>query len=219
MSHPQHPPAPQAPPPYLPSAQGQPYGAAPHQAQPYQGVPQQPPAPYQGVPQQPYQPPAPYQGEPQQPYQPPAPYQGVPQQQVGYGVPAGVVCRICGNGPALKATARAHRGMLVMMQFRSIPGPFCRSCGIAAVRRMTADSLVQGWWSPASLVIFTPAILLINLITRLRLAGLDEPRPMHPNAVYPMDPGDPIYLRWQILGLLVPVIPLIIIAVGAIASS
>jgi hypothetical protein len=170
--------------------------------------PQQPPAP------PPYLP-----TPPGQQVQPPAPYQGVPQQQVAYGAPAGVICRICGNGPAMKATARAHRGMLVMMQFRSIPGPFCRSCGIAAVRRMTADTLVQGWWSPASLVIFTPAILLINLITRLRLAGLDEPRPMHPNAVRPADPGDPIYLRWQILGLLVPLIPLIIIAVSTMASS
>jgi len=29
---------------------------------------------------------------------------------------------------------RAHRGLLIVMQFRKAPGPFCRDCGLATFR-------------------------------------------------------------------------------------
>jgi hypothetical protein len=209
--------------PGVPNGQPQPYGqtaaAYPQTAAPYAQVatsyPQtNAPYPQSGAPY-------PQPGAAPQPYQPPAPFQGAPQQYPGYGVqpaPAGESCRLCGNGPAIKATARAHRGMIVMMQFRSLKGPFCRDCGTSVVRKLTADTLVQGWWGPASLFIFTPLTLIANLVMRLRLMSLDAPRPMRPDAVHPADPGQHLFLRWQIIGLALPLILLIVIVASSLAN-
>jgi len=84
-------------------------------------------------------------------------------------------CRFCGRSPAVAATVRAHRGMLVMMQWRHLRGPFCRSCGTQALRKLTTDTLWQGWWGPISLVLGTPFALLSNLFAWLKIRALPEP--------------------------------------------
>ena len=161
--------------------------------------------------QQPY-PPQQYQ----QPY-PPQQYQqqGVPQQ--GYAVP--VQCRFCGCVPAVETKFRGHQGMILIMRFLSMDGPFCRDCGLSTFRRMTSRTLVQGWWGYASFVI-TPITVLINLVKRGKVANLPAPRPA-PNGQsrQPMDPGPPLLARpMTIIGLAIP-FALFLLLVTAIVLS
>lgn len=143
------------------------------------------------------------QAEPQAPAAPPAarprPLPPFGQEVPGYGRS----CLFCGSVPAVQATVRGHQGMVVMMRFLKIRAPFCRRCGIAKHREMVSDSLVQGWWSPASMLL-NPLTLLVNLFQRWGISRLPEPVPGAPGT--PADPGRPIFLRPTALGLLIPVI-------------
>jgi hypothetical protein len=91
------------------------------------------------------------------------------------------------------------------MRFLKLHGPFCRRCGIAAHREMTAKSLWQGWWGIASSII-NPLTMLINIPQRMKINRLAEPIPGAPGQ--PMDPGRPVFLRPAILVLLLPVLVL-----------
>ncbi|SBT50771.1 LppU/SCO3897 family protein [Micromonospora auratinigra] len=113
-----------------------------------------------------------------------------------------LTCRYCGSAPAIKATLRGHQGFVLVWRMLSRRGPFCRSCGIAVCRDMTADTLYQGWWGAASMIL-TPLVLLGNLVTRVRLGRLAEPHPGAPGT--PAVPGRPVFRRAAALGLLVPV--------------
>ncbi|MFJ6563894.1 hypothetical protein ACIQMV_29310 [Streptomyces sp. NPDC091412] len=138
----------------------------------------------------------------------PPPFQDAtdtPPAQPGYGP----FCRFCGSMPAVEATFRGHQGFLVIMRFLKLQGPFCRTCGIATHRRMTANSLWQGWWGIASVVI-NPITMLINLPQRAKVSKLGDPIPGAPGQ--PMDPGKPLFQRAAILGFLIPVV-----AIGAVA--
>jgi hypothetical protein len=125
---------------------------------------------------------------------------------VPYGAPVqapdgGPVCRFCGGFPAAQVTVRGHRGMIVIMQFLRQPGPFCRTCGTATVRDMSARTLYQGWWGYLSSV-FTPITLLRNLFAYNKIKAL-------PPATAPrgpqLDPGKPLTRRPAMLMLLLPV--------------
>lgn len=129
----------------------------------------------------------------------------------------GVYCRYCGATPAIDLDFRAHRGMIVVMQFRKLSGPFCRECGLASFRQMTGDSLVQGWWGPISAIIANPFTLLSNLINRARLAQLPPPIPGAPSL--PMDPGRPLWQRPVIIGAFIPILVIAFIAFGSGNSS
>ncbi|WP_455355658.1 LppU/SCO3897 family protein [Streptomyces sp. SYSU K217416] len=152
------------------------------------------PYPYAAQPPaQPYGPPHPHP----QPYGPPGPHPASPWGAVPHPAP---VCRICGALPVSAASVRGHQGFLVIMRFLKAEGPFCRTCGIATYRRMTADTLIQGWWGALSAVI-TPFTLLANLFARASFRKLPPPqggwRP-------PLDPGKPVPLRPQGLLFLIP---------------
>ncbi|HET9657700.1 MAG TPA: hypothetical protein VFP72_20280 [Kineosporiaceae bacterium] len=90
----------------------------------------------------------------------------------------------------------------MLMQFRHLEGPFCRSCGLAATRRLSAETLIQGWWGVASFFI-TPVILVLNAVLLRRLSALPEPVPV---SGPPADPGQPLTRRWQMVGLLAPLV-------------
>ncbi|MFE9097644.1 hypothetical protein [Streptomyces sp. NPDC007264] len=130
------------------------------------------------------------QGNPyaQQPYPNPYAQQSQPNayaQQGGHpqagGYPQGagtfLVCRFCGGAPAVDVTFRAHRGLLVLMTFRKLEGPMCRSCGMRVHKQLTTETLWQGWWSPLSLVLFTPLTLLWNVIASAKVKKLQAPGP------------------------------------------
>ncbi|MEV4560078.1 hypothetical protein AB0K51_24225 [Kitasatospora sp. NPDC049285] len=112
-------------------------------------------------------------------------------------------CRFCGSTPAVDVTVRGHIGFLVIMKFLKLRGPFCRDCGTASVREMSADSLWQGWWSIGSLL-FNPFALISNLVAMRRIRRLAPPLPGA--AGTPKQPGKPLYLRPEIAGLLAPVL-------------
>ncbi|KPI07433.1 hypothetical protein OV450_0359 [Actinobacteria bacterium OV450] len=137
----------------------------------------------------PYHPYAPQQGAPHGPYP-------VPQQWGPYGGPrpmpgAPAGCRLCGAEPAAQATVRGHQGMLVLMRFLRQEGPLCRDCGLATYRRMSADTLWQGWWGPLS-VFITPVTLLLNFGARARFLRLAPPA----GAILPtLDPGKALWRR------------------------
>ncbi|MFG2099595.1 hypothetical protein ACGFJ5_03255 [Micromonospora echinaurantiaca] len=82
-------------------------------------------------------------------------------------------------------------------------GPFCRSCGIAICRDMSAKTLWQGWWGFLS-VIITPGVLIGNLVTRVRLGRLAPPIPGAPGV--PAVPGRPVLRRAAAFGLVAPVV-------------
>jgi hypothetical protein len=112
-----------------------------------------------------------------------------------------MTCRFCGGYPATDATVRGHQGMIILMRWLKLQGPFCRTCGIASVRDMTAKSLWQGWWGIGSAII-NPFIMLMNIGPMQKFKQLPEPTP---GPGRPMNPGKPLFQRPAILGLLVPV--------------
>ncbi|MFF4354695.1 hypothetical protein [Streptomyces sp. NPDC001530] len=103
-------------------------------------------------------------------------------------------CRICAAQPAGDMTIRQHTGLLVAMRFSKMEGPFCRSCATAIHREMTTKTLAGGWWSPVSLVLFTPLTLLWNLYVRTKIRKLPQPTTPSPTGVV-MDQGKPILQR------------------------
>jgi len=180
------------PPQYQQPYQGQPYQGQPYQGGPYQQQPY-PPQQYQAPPG-PYQQPYPQQQYHQQPY--PA------QQQPGYQPQAyqqqgrpGIVCRICGNGPAADATFRGVVGAVFMHTIWTARGPYCRDCGVHTFRRQTTRTLTGGWCSIGALVL-TPIFLLMNIGARGKVAGLPAPQPPGGHrAQAPLDPGPPVLQR------------------------
>lgn len=202
--------------------------------------PQPPHGPYappgQPVPQ--YAAPGPYPHQPQhfqpqgQPFLPPGPQHQQPfqgqfpgQQQFpsgpGYAAPpvgpGTLQCRFCGSVPAVQATVRGHQGMIILMRFLKLDGPYCRFCGIATFRDMTAKTLWQGWWGFLSAII-NPITILINLIARAKFGKLPAPLPGSPGR--PMDQGKPLFLRPEILGLaIIPVGLIMLIVLGALTGD
>ncbi|MEV7214622.1 hypothetical protein AB0O31_16215 [Kitasatospora cineracea] len=116
----------------------------------------------------------------------------------------------------MNATVRGHQGFLVMMRFLRLHGPFCRDCGTATVRRMTANSLWQGWWGIASMAI-NPFTMLLNLLAWLEIRRLPAPVPGAPGT--PMPTGRPLYRRPQILGLLLPLAVAGLLVYGALQDT
>ncbi|MFE3195146.1 hypothetical protein ACFXHA_39510 [Nocardia sp. NPDC059240] len=95
------------------------------------------------------------------------------------------------------------------MQYRKMVGPFCRDCGVAAFREMTAETLVQGWWGLISFLIANPVTILANLVNRVRIGALAAPVPGSPALA--AFPAKPLLRRWEILGLLVPLTPILLL--------
>ncbi|MFF8261557.1 hypothetical protein [Streptomyces virginiae] len=114
----------------------------------------------------------------------------------GHPSPAGQaqpVCRACGGRTAVDFKARAHTGILIMMRFEHLDGPFCRACGLAVVRQMTYRTLIVGWWGPLSLVILNPLTLVWNLVAHLKYRALAPSTPA-PGRTH-LDTGPPVLRR------------------------
>lgn len=181
------------------------YGPPPEQFPQYAGQPG-PVPPGQPMPGQ--QIPGPGQQFGQPPYQP----QFQPQ-----AAPMGAMqCRFCGSFPAVQATVRGHMGLLILMRFLKLDGPFCRTCGIASVREMTAKSMWQGWWGIGSAIV-NPFVMLSNIGPWKKFNELPEPAPGAPGR--PMDMGKPLFKRPAVLGLLLPVLVIAAIVVGNLTTT
>jgi hypothetical protein len=107
--------------------------------------------------------------------------------------PVVVRCRFCGSVPAVPMTIYEHNGFVLMMQFKNLRGPFCRSCGLHVWRRMTDTTLLRGWLGFMSFFI-APATALVNVVNLPKLSGLPPPQPgsgVRP----PSDPGGGLFTR------------------------
>ncbi|GAB2719246.1 hypothetical protein [Nocardia thraciensis] len=130
---------------------------------------------------------------------PPPPEISAPATSPAY--PQRLYCQHCGATPAAAVTIRSHRGFILMMQFVRMPGPFCRDCGLATLRRMTIESVWLGWWGPLSLFI-NGITIVSNMSAHSRIAQLPPPIPGMPGR--PMDPGRPLFRRPGSIGFLIP---------------
>ncbi|MEV7774739.1 hypothetical protein [Kitasatospora sp. NPDC086791] len=211
MSVPPPPPPPPQPPYGPPPGEGNPYSSGgAYGAPPPPGPPGPPGYGYgQGYGQGYGYPSAP---PPEQPYGYPH-----PQPAPGYGYPPqgpaeGLTCRFCGGYPAVNATVRGHQGLILAYRMLRMSGPFCRTCGTAAVRDMSARTLVQGWWSPVSWLL-TPITLLMNLGPHGRFGRLHPPVPGSHGPQ--LDPGAPLTRRPHLAMLLVPVSLAVAVALAA----
>ncbi|GAA5199005.1 hypothetical protein GCM10023322_73650 [Rugosimonospora acidiphila] len=121
-------------------------------------------------------------------------------------------CRLCGCVPAAQVTFREHHGLILFMQFVHLKGPFCRDCGLATFRRMTAMTLIRGWYGYAS-VLITPITVLINLARRGKVANLPQPtRPPTGVSRQPLDPGPVLLARpTALIGLALPAFVIVLI--------
>ncbi|MBT2382187.1 hypothetical protein J7E86_00990 [Streptomyces sp. ISL-11] len=97
---------------------------------------------------------------------------------------------------------RSHQGLVLLMRFTRLEGPFCRTCGTSVFRDMTTRTLWQGWWSPFSLVLINPITIVINLVARAKLNKLPEPVPGQPGPQ--LQPGKPVTSRPVALVALIP---------------
>ncbi|WKD35853.1 LppU/SCO3897 family protein [Streptomyces xanthophaeus] len=178
-------------------------------------TPPQPTGQHQGAgPYNPYAAPVPQQGGPAGPgYAGQQPY-GTYGAYGTHPAPGRYGCRLCGAWPAAHATVRGHQGLIVLMRFLSLRGPFCRDCGLATYRRMSSDTLWQGWWGPLS-VFITPVTLLMNLGPRAAFRKLAPPAGGHRPA---LDPGKPMWRRGPVLLFLAPVL-LVVLAVPALVVA
>jgi hypothetical protein len=113
------------------------------------------------------------------------------------------------------ATVRGHQGMIILMRFLKLRGPFCRTCGIASVRDMTSKSLWQGWWGVGSSII-NPITMLMNIGPMQKFKRLPEPTP---GPGQPMNPGKPLFQRPAILMLLLPIAFVAILIVANLNST
>jgi hypothetical protein len=101
-----------------------------------------------------------------------SPHSGSPQGAYG-GTPTtgGLECRVCGAGPAVKATFVGVTGFAVAWTVRRWCGPYCRTCGLATFREAVSEKLVGGWWLIVGFVV-VPGYVLANLFGRSRVSGL-----------------------------------------------
>jgi hypothetical protein len=143
------------------------------------------------------------------------PVEGHPTQ-AAWAMPGPLQCRHCGWVPAVEATFRGHQGMIIWMQFLEMKGPFCRDCGMATFRDMTARTLLQGWYGYISFAA-TPIAVVINLFRRGKVADLPAPSPpAWGDHGRPMDPGAPLLRRpMALIGMVVPfvLVPLVVLMV------
>ncbi|MEV6288042.1 toxin-antitoxin system, toxin component [Kribbella sp. NPDC051770] len=207
----------------FPQYAGQPGQPQPGTLPPGQQVPGQPmpgqPGEYQGPPphQAPYGQPQ-YDQQPGQQYQQPQHDQQFGQRQFQPNMPpvGALQCRFCGAVPAVQAKVRGHMGLLIVMRLLRLEGPFCKTCGTASVRDMTAKSMWQGWWGIGSAII-NPFTMLSNIGPWKKFQELPEPAPGAPGR--PMNPGKPLFKRPQVLGLLLPIAVIAAIVVGNLTTT
>jgi len=74
-----------------------------------------------------------------------------------------VACRYCGQSPAVKGTFNSVTGMVILMRFGTIEGPFCATCADSAFGRVQRRTALTGWFGVLSFIA-TPFVLLSNAL-------------------------------------------------------
>ena len=142
---------------------------------------------------------------------------------------SGLRCRVCGWAPASAAYFTTIPNLAIRTRLTRREGPYCRDCGIALFRNLTAHAL-PGWWYPRSFFVL-PLLVVTNLIQRRRVAVLPAPARQGPAVSAgvralnrlsgtdvpardaPLLVGPPLYLRWQMIGVLAPLLMVVAIVI------
>jgi hypothetical protein len=131
-----------------------------------------------------------------------------------------LACRLCGSTPAAPGRFRRVQGLVMLMRWASVEGPFCRDCGLALFRHMTAKTLLQGWWGLLSVFASVVAVL-DNLVVGRRFGRLATPA-RHPDApapnARPLRPGTPLTRRPATLTAAVPIVLVVAVLMAVMAS-
>jgi hypothetical protein len=86
-------------------------------------------------------------------------------------------CNLCGVAAATKNVAlHQNIGMLVLRQSKTVEGQLCRRCIRSHFWEFTLVTLFAGWWGVISFL-FTPFILINNVVRFVGSLGLPEPDP------------------------------------------
>ncbi|MGW1039460.1 hypothetical protein [Streptomyces sp. NPDC002547] len=128
-----------------------------------------------------------------------------------------VGCKVCGVAPVAPVTIRAHQGLILMMRWHTLDGPFCALCGTALVREMTTKTLWQGWWGVGSLIFGAPYALVSNWVAYRKLRRLQPAVPVPGTRQLPL--GKPVLHRPLAYVALIPLCWAIWLISSAIASA
>jgi hypothetical protein len=138
-------------------------------------------------------------------------------QQAAPMAPAGVYrCRFCGSIPAAPMTVYEHNGFIVLMTFKNLKGPFCRSCGLHTWRRMTDTTLLRGWLGVGSFFI-APVTVLVNLINLRKLTSLPPPDTRYAVG-RPAEPGPGMFRRFGVYVYAGVLVVLLLIEIATVAG-
>ncbi|MET7391440.1 hypothetical protein ACFYPT_40895 [Streptomyces sp. NPDC005529] len=112
-------------------------------------------------------------------------------------------CHVCRAQPVVTTSISSHTGLILGGRSRTVTEPLCRQCGIALVRVMTTRTLWRGWWGVLSLLIHTPAVLVVNAgaYRQFKRLPVSAPQRWRPALVL----GRPVLCRPQAYVALIPV--------------
>ena len=86
-----------------------------------------------------------------------------------------MTCQVCGRAPAMRVTFRRVVGMVLLARTVWVKATLCREHGERTGRAFLKRTLVEGWSSLFSLVIFNPIAIASNLAALRKLRALDAP--------------------------------------------
>ncbi|MFF7415418.1 hypothetical protein [Streptomyces lydicus] len=140
---------------------------------------------------------------------------GYPPPAQAY-LPPAPPCRYCGLPSAAPAQFRAITAFLFFMTIRTMPGPFCRTCGVATFRATTATTLALGWWGfPAFLLNLIFIGTNLNALRTVKRLPAVNALPLGPQ----LDVGKPLHRRPFAYIALVPLAWILFAIAGLITHA
>ena len=123
------------------------------------------------------------------------------------------ICQICHRTPAAPIKLTQQTGMVFTRRSGAMNTVLCRSCGTALFRQAQSHNLASGWWGIISF--FANFFYLGGNAFRSMKHRLIGP-PAGPPLARPLDPGRPVWLRWQII---VPVALAVLAIIGIVSAA
>ena len=107
-------------------------------------------------------------------------------------------CEVCGWSPAIDVSLKRCTGLVFLLRQHRVRRRLCRDCGISIFRDMQAQTLLKGWWSAGSFLIYNWIAVFGNLGEFRRLSRL--PPPQRPAGSAPRLRSEPLAVGrplWQ----------------------
>ena len=127
--------------------------------------------------------------------------------------PSDNVCQVCQRSPAAPLKLVQQTGTIFNRRSGAMDAVLCQSCGMALFRQAQSHNLARGWWG--IIAFFSNFFSLAGNASRAmkhRLIGPPTGTPLAPA----LDPGRPIWLRWQ---MIVPAVLTALAVLGIISAA